>query len=94
MRRAAKVDANQSVIVKTLRAAGMRVLVLSAVGHGCPDLLVYRPATKVLRLLEVKDGSRPPSERKLTPMEEAFAQLFPVAIVNSEWEALDAMGAI
>lgn len=52
MRRAAKVDGNQSEIVKALRTAGCSVLVLSRVGQGCPDLLVARDGRNVL--LEVK----------------------------------------
>jgi hypothetical protein len=64
MRRAAKVDRNQPEIVKALRAVGACVQSLAAVGEGVPDLLVgYRDQTV---LIEVKDGSRPPSERQLT----------------------------
>jgi hypothetical protein len=43
VRRAAKVDANHGEIVKALRSAGCGVLDLSAVGNGCPDLLVHAP---------------------------------------------------
>lgn len=64
MRRAAKVDANQAEIVAALRKIGASVQPLHAVGAGCPDLLVgWRGMTS---LLEVKDGSKPPSARKLT----------------------------
>lgn len=65
MRRAAKVDANQMIIVAALRAVGATVQPLHAVGKGCPDLLVgYRGRNY---LFEVKDGDKPPSARKLTP---------------------------
>ena len=65
MRRAAKVDQNQSEIVAALRKIGATVQPLHGVGSGCPDLLVgYRG---VNYLVEVKDGSKPPSARKLTP---------------------------
>jgi hypothetical protein len=40
MRRAAKVDANQSAIVDALRSYGCSVTSLAPVGRGCPDLLV------------------------------------------------------
>jgi hypothetical protein len=60
MRRAAKVDANHADIVKALRAAGCGVLDLSKVGNGCPDLLVHAGVTV---LMEIKDGSKPPSAR-------------------------------
>lgn len=64
MRRAAKVDANQASIVSGLRKIGASVEILSAVGNGCPDLLVgYRGKNL---LLEVKDGNKPPSKRELT----------------------------
>jgi hypothetical protein len=64
MRRAAKVDANQDQVVSALRAAGASVQSLAAIGKGCPDLLVgYRGYTM---LMEVKDGAKPPSARRLT----------------------------
>jgi len=47
-----KVDANQAEIVAALRAAGCSVVDLSAVGDGCPDLLVGRGFQNFL--LEVK----------------------------------------
>ena len=68
--RAARVDDNQSEIVKYFRSRGASVQILSAVGKGCPDLLVgYRTATVPV---EVKDGSKPPSRRELTPDEELW----------------------
>lgn len=60
-----KTDTNQSQIVRALRRIGCTVTDLSAVGGGCPDLLVGRNGVNYL--LEVKDGSKPPSARKLTP---------------------------
>ncbi len=39
MRRASKVDRNQSEIVAALRRVGVTVQPLHAVGQGCPDLL-------------------------------------------------------
>lgn len=65
MRRAAKIDANQPEIVRALRAIGCTVHSLAPVGDGCPDLLVGHAGRTAL--LEVKDGSLPPSDRKLTP---------------------------
>jgi hypothetical protein len=65
VRRAAKVDANQAEIVAALRKIGATVQPLHGVGSGCPDLLVgYRGVNYTL---EIKDGSKPPSARKLTP---------------------------
>jgi len=64
-RRAAKVDANQPEIVTALRNVGCTVQHLHNTGEGCPDLLVgYRGHNY---LVEVKDGAKPPSARRLTP---------------------------
>jgi len=70
MRKHGKIDANQPEIVKALRKAGISVLILSDVGGGCPDLMAGHRGCNYL--LEVKDGSKPPSERKLTPKEQEF----------------------
>ena len=65
LRYKAKVDANQQDIVKALRDMGCSVQSLAMVGGGVPDLLVgYRGNNY---LFEVKDGSKPPSARALTP---------------------------
>lgn len=63
--RAARIDANQPEIIKALRAVGCSVQPLHTVGQGTPDLLVGIASKNVL--MEVKDGSRVPSEQKLTP---------------------------
>lgn len=65
MRRASKVDANQSRVVDALRAIGCSVQSLASIGDGCPDLLVGYRGRNVIA--EVKDGSKPPSKRQLTP---------------------------
>lgn len=54
-RRAAKVDANHGEIVDGLRAMGVSVQSLAAVGNGCPDLLCGFRTVNVL--LEVKTGN-------------------------------------
>ena len=91
MRRAARVDENQGLIVKALRACGATVRIITQ-GDGIPDLLVgYRGHTI---LMEVKDGNKPPSARQLTTAEHIFfdqwtgGKLF---IVNSVEEALDVL---
>ena len=94
MRRAAKVDANQSEIVAALRKVGVTVQPLHTIGQGCPDLLcAFR---QVNFLLEVKDGSKPPSARKLTPDEAKWigAWRAPVYIVNNALEAVGLLGHI
>ena len=90
MRRAAKIDDNQRSIVRALRRAGCQVMSLAAVGNGCPDLIVYRAGQ--LTLIEIKDGSKPPSRQRLTPHQQQFHRDWPVQIVTSEAEALGAVG--
>ena len=64
VRRRAKVDGNHGEIVDALRRAGASVTSLAAVGKGVPDLLVGHAGRTAL--VEVKDGSLPPSARGLT----------------------------
>lgn len=97
MRRAAKVDANQAQIVDALRSCGATVQPLHTVGGGVPDLLVgYRNRTA---LLEVKDGSLPPSKRQLTEDQRAWHRqwrggtLAIVCDVESAVRALNTLGA-
>lgn len=92
VRRAAKVDANQSDIVKALRAVGATVQVLSDVGKGCPDLLVGRAGKNYL--LEIKDGDKFKSKRKLTPDQVEWHQEWcgQVAVVECVDDALVAVG--
>ena len=68
--RAARADANQPEIIEGLRAVGATVKTLHRVGMGCPDLLVGYGGNNYL--IEVKDGSKPPSSRKLTPPQVEF----------------------
>lgn len=92
MRRAAKVDDTQKAIVEALRAAGARVLSLAAVGKGCPDLLVYMCTSewRVMCLMEVKNLEG--KGLKLTQEQIAFHHKWPVIIVTSPKEALEAIG--
>lgn len=94
MRRAAKVDANQAEIVKALRDAGYSVAITSQLGGGFPDLvvgIVRKDGHLSNVLLEVKDGSKPPSQQKLTDDELAFSDNWHGAVitVNSVLAALD-----
>lgn len=93
MRRAAKIDANQNEIVTALRQIGCDVCLLSAVGKGCPDLAIgYRGKNY---FLEVKDGAKPPSERKLTPDQVEWHSQWrgQVAVVNNVDEAIKVVTA-
>jgi hypothetical protein len=69
-RQAAKVDANQPHLVKIARKLGASVQILSAVGNGCPDLLLGVCGKNIL--VEVKDGTKSPSAQKLTKLQERW----------------------
>lgn len=88
MRRAARRDDNEAEIVKALRAAGAYVYYLD---HPA-DLLVGYQKRSIL--LEVKDGNKPPSARKLTPNEQKFHDEWtggPLYVVTCIQEALDTL---
>lgn len=64
-------------------------------GKGCPDLLVGHHLYGNV-LVEVKDGSKPPSSRCLTPDQKAWHEGWkgPVHIVNNIREALAVVGVV
>ena len=89
MRYANRIDANQNAIVDALRECGATVRIISQ-GAGIPDLLVGYNGYTIL--MELKDGSKPPSARRLTEDEQKFFDEWRggmLAIVNSVEEALD-----
>jgi len=92
MRLRARVDRNQKSIVTVLRQLGATVQSLSPIGSGCPDILAGYLGKNVL--MEIKDGSLPPSERRLTPDEAKWISLWrgQVVIVESIEEACAAIG--
>lgn len=74
-----------------LRQVGATVVDLSAVGKGCPDLLVgHRGVTYLLEVKNVK------GKNKTTPDQDVFYAWWrgaPVTIVRTADEALQAIGA-
>lgn len=88
-----RVDDNQSEIVDTLRKCGCMVQILSSVGRGVPDLLVGVPRGWLI-LIEVKDGSKPPSRQRLSEDEEKFHRnwrRYPLFICKSVQDAITAI---
>lgn len=74
MKYARRADGNQPEIVAALRAAGAVVQPLHTVGQGVPDLLVaFRNRTFVM---EIKDPSKPKSDRKLTPAQQKWHDMW------------------
>lgn len=93
-RYARKVDANHAHIIEALRAVGASVSSLASVGDGVPDLLVgYRGENF---LLEVKDGTKVPSARRLTDAQTKWFGSWrgrKPSTVEDENDALCAIGA-
>lgn len=88
MRRKARVDANHRDVVDALRAIGCSVADTSGAGSGFPDIVVG--VSGINLMVEIKDGSKPPSERRLTPDQKDFHASWSgqVAVVNSVAEAV------
>ncbi len=95
MRRAARVDANHEQVVVALQAAGATVQSLAAVGQGVPDLLVGFQGKTLL--MEIKDGKKPPSARRLTEQQLVWHGAWrggPVSVVDGPDAALRALGVL
>lgn len=68
-RRAAKTDDNQKEVVKLFRKLGWYVLIVSQLKNCC-DIIVSKNGYTYA--IEIKDGSKPPSARKLSEGEQKF----------------------
>ena len=92
-RRASRIDRNQTEIVTAYRGVGATVELTHGQGKGFPDLVVgFRGLT---HLVEVKDGEKPPSARKLTPDQVEWHAAWrgsPVHVVKNVDEALAVLG--
>lgn len=73
MRRDARTDRNHTEIVGYFRKLGCSVLNISPLKN-CADLVVGKNNKVVL--VEVKDGKKPPSARKLTSGELKFHEMW------------------
>lgn len=87
-------DRNQDKIVGALRKVGASVAITSGLGRGFPDLVVGYRTRNIL--IEVKDGTAPPSKRRLTPDQQEWHDAWrgQVCVVESPEEALRAIGAV
>jgi Holliday junction resolvase len=93
--RAAKIDANHEQVVSALRAAGASVQSLAGVGKGVPDLLVGFQGKTLL--MEVKDGRKTPSARRLTEDQLKWHGAWnggPLAVVDGVDAALRMLGVL
>ena len=87
MRRAAKVDGNHGEVMQALRKVGITAVSIAALKEICDVIAGFRG---VNLLLEIKDGSLPPSARQLTAGEKTFHETWAgrVVVVNSPEEAV------
>ena len=83
-----RTDANQQEIINELRKIGCSVFDASQFGNGFTDLVVGRAG--VNWLMEVKDGSKPPSTQALTKDQKKFHDEWrgQKAVVRSPDEAI------
>lgn len=92
--RAARRDENEADIIDALKKFGCTVCQLSQ--PGVPDLLVglvCANGVPINLLLEIKDGAKAPSDRKLTDKEKLWHEAWKgqVEVVESVIEAIDAI---
>jgi hypothetical protein len=89
MRIHGKIDKNQHDVVLALRKAGAKVLILSDLGKGCPDLAVGFRGNLILMEVKAKGG-------RLTPDELFFYDNWCeyMVVVYSVEDALKAVGVI
>lgn len=80
--RKARTDTNQKELVKVMRQMGMSVAVTSSAHDGFTDTVVGFGGVTVL--VEIKDGNKSLSRRKLTPAQVVFHDEFKGAITVIE----------
>ena len=99
--RRGRADSNQRPMVDALRSAGAQVVILSAVGKGCPDLLVGYAGANFL--IETKNGARSASYSRdqranlmRTPDQDRFHKLWTgqLGVAFTPAEALKIIGVI
>jgi len=88
-RYARRTDANQSIIVEALRAAGARVKVV----HQPYDLQVWAPNGKTC-YMEIKNPKTGYGRKGLNAKQQEEAQGLPVAMVDSVESALRALNLL
>ena len=69
MKTAARIDRNQPEIVKEFRRLGYSVLIIAQLKNCC-DIIIARDGFTCA--IEIKDGLKPPSQRRLTEGEQGF----------------------
>jgi len=85
MQRAARKDANHAEIQKFFESKGYSVLDLSQLKNACDIVVSYMGITV---MIEIKDGSKIPSKRKLTEGEIAFRNKWRT---NGHWQLIESL---
>jgi hypothetical protein len=80
VRRRARVDSNHAHVVEAMRSAGYLVVDTSRVGSGFPDALAVKHGHTWW--IEIKDGAKSASRRRLTADEQKFHQQLAAAGVT------------
>jgi hypothetical protein len=83
-------DGNHAAVVSALRACGASVEPIESIKGGLPDLLVG--AFGITELVEVKDGEKIPSKRRLNADQQKWHREWKgrrVVVVESVEEALE-----
>lgn len=75
MRKFGRTDTNHTDIRRAVEKIGWSAWSTASLGDGFPDLICAKAKRTVL--LEIKDGSRQPSKRKLTDDEREFFAHWP-----------------
>ncbi len=87
-RRASRVDDNHAIIVSIFRSMGVSVADTSGVHGGFPDIVIGFGGVTVL--VEIKDGKKCASKRKLRPTQVKFHRNFKgaITVVESACQAI------
>ena len=92
--RKSRVDSNQKEIVKVFRDIGASVAITSNVRDGFPDIVVGYKGVNLM--IEIKDGEKMPSQRKLTKDEQKFKDnwLGSYIVVESVDDAIEVLDGV
>ncbi|MEQ3658623.1 MAG: hypothetical protein ABNH21_06675 [Glaciecola sp.] len=82
-RRAAKKDANHVEIVRAFRTLGFSVLDVAQLKNCCDIFAAKNGKTYAI---EIKDGKKPPSARKLSDGEQSFMESW-----RGEWRLVESI---
>lgn len=94
MRVRARKDSNHKEVVAMFRELGATVLDTAQLGSGAPDIIVGYNGKNVL--VEIKDGSLPPSKRKLTEDEMQFHAMWKghIVVINDLKEVIELINSL